>query len=153
MTESEWEEASASDLMAEDKCPTWWLPSNPVLGRCLPQILSEEESKWGLEFEQLELSWVESWILFNPYLLEVNFGFYCPLPSTLLAPAISHLPTILYNLSKTSLAVLPITTVHIDIKLLKSDVFQVEFLLSSRIFLCQTRTKNLKLLSVSIWPS
>ena len=43
MTDSEWEAASARDLIDEDKCPTWWLPSNPVLGRCLPQVISSEE--------------------------------------------------------------------------------------------------------------
>ena len=45
MSDSEWDASSARDLIEGDKCPTWWLPSNPVLGRCVPQVTSSEDSR------------------------------------------------------------------------------------------------------------
>ena len=31
------------DLIKKEICPPWWLPSNPVIGRCLPLVVSSEE--------------------------------------------------------------------------------------------------------------
>ena len=42
MSDSEWREKSARNLIEEHMCPTWWLPSNPVLGRCLPLVVTNE---------------------------------------------------------------------------------------------------------------
>ena len=44
MSEAEWNANSAKELIDKDKCPTWWLPSNPVLGRCMPQVITPDDS-------------------------------------------------------------------------------------------------------------
>ena len=39
----EWDKTSAIDLIKNEICPSWWLPGNPVLGRCLPLVVSSNE--------------------------------------------------------------------------------------------------------------
>ena len=43
--DSEWDRTSAMDLLKKEICPSWWLPSNPVLGRCLPLVVSSNEEE------------------------------------------------------------------------------------------------------------
>ncbi len=44
MSEAKWEHMSAMDLIKHELCPSWVLPSNPVLGRCLPTIVNSGEN-------------------------------------------------------------------------------------------------------------
>jgi choline transporter-like protein 2/4/5 len=43
MPDSKWNAMTASQLIDEDFCPAWVLPSEPVLGRCLPFIVSDPD--------------------------------------------------------------------------------------------------------------
>ena len=39
-----WASKSALELIKDEDCPAWVLPSAPVLGRCLPFLVAEEDN-------------------------------------------------------------------------------------------------------------